>query len=262
MALLTLGRLRRYGAITMIPRAEQPSVTITPSDRMQRDLRNACWVTIDDIISIPSMYENRRTEVAEAVAAALDIVCRFAAEHRWSSYAEDPFFHRVEIFETQDALWRRMLQLNQLEDAPRPTDALTAALENGVLLSVVREEAERARPEYFRAHEDWVRAFAHEIIHRLHVRVLDGNEDAMGPQWFFEALAVLGSGQPLGEAIRVDNAEQALELTRTGGRGSYARYAAALRFFVKRIPLQRLIDNAAAPDFEEWLRTESEKSKV
>ncbi|HEX2339645.1 MAG TPA: hypothetical protein VHI98_04125 [Vicinamibacterales bacterium] len=219
-------------------------------------------MTIDDIVSVPSIYESRRKGVAEAVAAALDIVYAFAAEQGWSSYVKEPFFRGVEIFETQDALWRRMLQLNQLEDAPRPTDALTAALESGVLLAVVPEEAEAARPEYFRSPDDWVRALAHEIIHRLHVRVLNGNEDAMGPQWFFEALAVLGSGQSLGEDIRVDSVEQSLELTRTGGRGSYGRYAAALRFLVKRIPLQRIIDNAAAADFEEWLRTESEKSNV
>lgn len=99
-----------------------------------------------------------------------------------------------------------------------------------------------------------MRALAHEIIHRLHIRILKGDEEAMGPQWFYEGFAVLGSGQPLWHDHKVDTIEQALMLRQYSGRGAYARYAAALHFLAARIPLQRIVAKAGAADFEDWLR--------
>lgn len=209
---------------------------------------------VDAILITPPGHASARVEIISAAVAAVDIVRDFAARHGWQSYAAEPFFRAVEIYRTQGELWRRILEINNAENTPMPTDALTAALENGVLMAVVREEAERARPEYFRTQDDWMRALAHEMIHRLHVRILKGDEEAMGPQWFYEGFAVLGSGQPLWRDQQVDTMEQALALTQYSGRGAYARYASALRFFAARIPLQQIVAKAGAADFEDWLR--------
>jgi hypothetical protein len=205
---------------------------------------------------LPAGHESRRADVVRAVADAVDIVHRFAVQHGWSSHVTAPFFRGVELYLTQEELWQRILELNDVQDVPVPTDALTAALEKDILLAVVREEAERARPEYFQTEDDWVRALAHEMIHRLHVRILGGNENAMGPQWFYEGFAVLGSGQALGIDQRVDDVDNALSMAAFTGRGAYARYAAAIRFFAERIPLQRLVANAERAAFQDWLRGE------
>jgi len=209
---------------------------------------------VDALLTLPQRYEDRRVEVAEGVVAALDIVRVFAKQYGWSHLMREPFFYGVEVHATQDLLWQRILELHELPDQPVPTDALTAALEQDILLAVVPEEAERARPEYFRDRRDWVRALAHEIVHRLHVRVLGGDEDAMGPEWFFEGFAVLGSGQTLGNDLQVRNVEQALNLARSSGRGAYARYAATVRFFAEQIALPELVAQARRPDFDAWLR--------
>jgi hypothetical protein len=210
---------------------------------------------ITRILVLPSGHEHRRVETVEAVLLALQIVREFAAVHGWSRHVRQPFFNAVEIYADQSALWRRILELNGVEDAPMPTDALTAALEGEKLLAVFREEAERARPEYFRTPEDWARALAHEIVHRLHARILNGNEDAMGPEWFFEGFAVYGSGQPLGDAYEIASADEGLMLAAQRGRGAYARYAAAVRFFAERVPLPELVANAGTKDFDAWLRS-------
>jgi hypothetical protein len=197
--------------------------------------------------------------MTDAVLAALQIVREFAASNGWSLHTREPFFHGVEIHQTREALWHRILELNgQPLDVPVPTDALTAALEGGLLVAVVPEEARRARPEYFASAFDWVRALAHEIIHRLHVRVLGGREEAMGPPWFFEGFAMLGSGQPIGQEIEVTSTARALELAHSQGRGAYARYAAAIRYFAERIPLRELVAQAGAPEFEDWLQSATE----
>lgn len=216
---------------------------------------------INGLIFVPAGSEHRRGEIAQAVCDAVAIVKAFAAFYAWAPLAKEPFFSRVEIFPSNETLWKHLLELNQLPyDFPPPTDAVTAVLENGTLMAVFFEEAQRARPEYFKIHLDWVQALAHEMVHRLHVRVLNGNEDAMGPQWFYEGLAIIGSGQPLDRDIAVQDIGKALELTAATACGSYACYAAALRFLMKRIPLQRLVEHAADPDFETLLRAEASAS--
>ena len=104
---------------------------------------------VDTILITPPGYTSARAEIISAVVTAVDIVRDFAARHGWQSYTAEPFFCAVEIYRTQGELWRRILELNHAEDVPMPTDALTAALEDGVLMAVVREEAERARPRVF-----------------------------------------------------------------------------------------------------------------
>lgn len=208
----------------------------------------------DALLIVPQEYENRRLELRDAIVSAFNIVGDFAEQYHWSLHMRKPFFCRIEIYATQEALWRRILEVNELSDIPVPTDALTAALEKEILLAVVPEEAKRARPEYFQDQEDWIRALAHEIVHRLHVRILKGNEDAMGPEWFFEGFAVVGSGQALGKDVEVEDVEQALKLANSRGRGAYGRYAAAVRFFAERIGLPELVAQAGQPGFEDWLR--------
>lgn len=209
---------------------------------------------VEKILTLPECEETRRGAFAGAVVRALEIVGEFAARYGWGEKRVEPFFRAVEIYETRDELWTRILDLHGLEDVPVPTDALTAALEEGILLAVVPEEAERARPEYFNTLDDWTRALAHEILHRLHIRILDGEEERMGDPWFFEGFAIFGSGQRLGAELEPETFAEAMDLTRMEGRGSYAGFAAAFRFFAQRVPLPELVAHAGDKDFEDWLR--------
>ncbi|MBT3218627.1 MAG: hypothetical protein HN348_06005 [Proteobacteria bacterium] len=185
------------------------------------------------------------------VQVAMDIVGHFADQHGWKELAEKPFHHSVEVFDNQEQLWQRILALHELNpETPLPTDGLSAALEKQVLMAVNPLVAQRIRPEYPQV---WEQLLAHEMTHRLHVRVLNGDEDAMGPTWFFEGFAVVGSGQPLGVELSPASAEEALELAHQDGRGSYARYAAALRFFGTKAALPDLVAQAGKEGFEEYL---------
>lgn len=213
---------------------------------------------LKEMTAVPAGLKHRREAIARAAQAAIGMVEAFAKANDWSELTQEPFFNRIEIFETKEALWTRILELNEVSDIPPPTDAVTGALEKETLMAIPFEEARRARPEYFRTERDWVQALAHEIVHRLHVRILSGDEEAMGPQWFYEGFAVIGSGQPLGCDIEVRDVGHALDLAAATDRGAYACYAAALRFFMRRIPLKRLVQRAADPDFEAWLRAAAE----
>ncbi len=226
---------------------------------------NEAWrPTVNDItamLKLPADHEEERAEYAASVLRALDIVRAFAQDHDWSRHMQEPYFHGIEIFSTREQLWHRILELNAIvDDISLPTDGLTAALEGGVLVAVVKEEAQLARPEYFINQTDYDRALAHEIVHRLHIRLLDGNEEAMGPGWFFEGFAIYGSGQILGADIEIKNLGEALALTKAAERGAYAQFAAAFRWLAQRVPLDELVRNAAAQDFIDHLRSRLQQS--
>jgi hypothetical protein len=129
-----------------------------------------------------------------------------------------------------------------------------AALENRILMAVCPNEFLRLSPEYAKWNDSWQRLLAHEITHRFHVNLLHGNEDAMGPSWFYEGFAVFGAGQNLDEGLMYNSALEALSSVHEKGPLAYRRYVAAVRFFMQTKPLDKLIEHAGKPDFEDWLK--------
>jgi predicted esterase len=205
-------------------------------------------------VGVSEGLEGRRGEFARAVAQASALVDEFAREHGWQAQAQRPLLRSVEIYERQQDLWARILALHGLPEQPLPTPQLQAALEEGVLLAVTPEASAALAPAYARQPDAWPRLLAHEMIHRLHVEILEGDEEAMGPPWFFEGFAVLGAGQELDTGLYVQSAAEALALAHdTTSPEVYARYEAAVRYFARHIPLPELVAAAGRPDFEGWL---------
>ncbi|MBI5548532.1 MAG: hypothetical protein HY901_32010 [Deltaproteobacteria bacterium] len=194
-------------------------------------------------------------DVRGEVAAAEDIVAAFARQEGWDPALARGTFDAVEVFDTQDALWRRVLSLNSLpQDTPLPTSGLVAGIEKRVFVVVCPAEYLRLNPEYARRTESWRRLLAHEIAHRLHVNTLAGNDDAMGPVWFFEGFAVLAAGQNLDEGLAYPDVKEALAATKEKGPLAYRRFVAAVRLLAARHPLKELVAKANEAGFEEWLQ--------
>jgi hypothetical protein len=207
------------------------------------------WVA--ERLVLPGGEEPRRRWYAAQVVAAHETVAAFAAEHGWADRVR-PFFERVEVFAEQAALWARLRTVFGLaEDAPLPTPGLAGALERGVLTVVTPESYARVQPRYGAAPGAYARLLAHEMAHRLHIALLDGDEERMGPPWFYEGFAVVAAGDLVG--LEAATADDLWRHVRGEGPGAYAHYAAALRFLVTRVPLPEMVARAADPAFEGWL---------
>ena len=186
---------------------------------------------------------------------ALGMVRDAATAHGWTEHIDEPFWDRFEVYDTQAQLWDRIIALHGLPpDSPLPTSGLVAGLEKRVLLAVAPEECARLRPGYAAGDQAWTRLLAHESAHRLHVRVLKGDEDAMGPTWFFEGFASVIPDQELGIDVPITSLAEALEAARFKGDGSYARYQAAVAWLSEQIPLAELVAHAGDAEFEAWLK--------
>ena len=125
----------------------------------------------------------------------------------------------------------------------------SGALEGGVLLA---KTPELFASDYAEGREEnaWAKLICHEMAHRLHVRILDGDEKAMGPIWFFEGFALVAAGQ-----FEADGPEDDLDVVAavlsSRERGSYRRYAGVLRRLLVTHDLKTLVRRAGERGFSE-----------
>jgi len=208
--------------------------------------------TILPNMSVPSNTKKKKKRWAKDVVKGWQIVKGFAKRYKWQKYTKHSFFDKVELYQTQKELWQRILELHNLpKNKKLPTKGLVAALEKRVLLAVLPETYKKLQPAHGGAKGAYPRLLAHEMAHRLHVAILHGKENQMGPQWFFEGFAVVVSGDMQGPELQKS---QLWKATKSKGDGSYRKFAQALRFLMKRIPLPQLVQQAGKPGFEQWLK--------
>ena len=103
------------------------------------------------------------------------------------------------------------------------------------------------------------KAIVHELIHRLHAMVAVerfATEEGMGPQWFFEGLAIRLSNQfapapGTPEPLTWDEIAQLIEQDAAGQLRPpvYPIYGRIIRSLERRVPIRWMIEHAYDPDF-------------
>jgi len=210
-------------------------------------------------LTLPPSHEGRREELVAAVVRAHGYVQRFAAAEGWTEQAKVRNFDRVEIFATQQGMWTFVLGLFDMDpNTPMMGKGPVAAPDGRVLAAVIPEIYAEVEPQYAKLEDAYSQLLAHEMMHRLHVVILEGDEDAMGPRWFFEGFAVVGSGQTIDDGLTFANPAEALAAAHDSkSPNAYRRYGAAVRFFAQKIPMKALVANASRKDLDVWLEAQS-----
>lgn len=204
------------------------------------------------LVLSPSL-EPRRAEFAAAVRTAAGIVKGFAGRHGWDSLAAEPFMDSVMVFDDKRAFDRALLSLVGADTATVLPAGYCAALERRVLVAVTPETYAKAYPDGI---EDgsYAKLLAHEMCHRLHIRILEGDEEAMGPIWFFEGFAVYAAGQ-LDSPGRGLSPAELRKVLDDPERGDYRLYRLALEHYLGKATLPELVARAGGMGFDEWLRS-------
>lgn len=198
---------------------------------------------------LPVSLEGQRQELEQSIMAAQKIMVDFARKHGWEEFVSNSFADQAEIFATQDDFLDRLKEMFGMEVDQQLPKTAVAGLENRILMAVSPAEYFRIFPQ---GDENMAfeKLLAHEIVHRLHVRILHGNEEAMGPIWFFEAFAIYGADQLANEKLSLDKIKETIAGIE---RGSYLKYSAVIRFLLKHYKLQDLVARAGNPDFSKEL---------
>jgi hypothetical protein len=112
--------------------------------------------------------------------------------------------------------------------------------------------------------EEYEKLILHELLHSAHelvARQLFGSEDGMGPQWLFEGLAIVASGQlaiPQAELAQLTVADfnDFLRAAQKDQLKSpvYVQYSKFYRYLIRFVSNDWLVRNAGKPDLPDLLR--------
>jgi hypothetical protein len=200
---------------------------------------------------LPASLENRRTEFEINIKNAIANIESFATKYGWDSLTKEAFMDSVMIMDHKKKFDRNLLALVGADTTMELPETYCAALEERTLVVVTPEIYAAAYPEGIEANS-YEKLLTHEIAHRLHIRILNGDEEAMGPVWFYEGFALFTADQFSNSNLQLSEAEMK-EIMDNPERGSYVNYNVIFRYFVSKIPLKELIAQAKNEDFNEWV---------
>lgn len=203
---------------------------------------------------LPEELENRRDEFLRYIHSARENIRNFASGYCWDNLVEEEFFDQVMIFDDKKKYNTALLKLVEADCNLELPDTYCAALEKRILMAVTPEYYARVYPDGIEE-RSYEKLLTHEIAHRLHIRILNGDEEAMGPIWFFEGFAIFAADQ-FSQSKLILNKDEMTDLMRDPQRGSYVKYNYIFRYFVSKIPLPDLVFKAKQDNFSEdliWL---------
>jgi hypothetical protein len=195
--------------------------------------------------------EERNSEFKEYLKAAEANIRNFAVKNGWQDLTKESFFDSVMIFDNKNDFNIALLKLAEADTNMQLPETYCAALEKRTLIAVSPELYAEVYPEGIEK-DSYTKLLTHEIAHRLHIRILQGNEEAMGPVWFYEGFALYAADQFDQLNLELDGMEIA-ELMGDPERGSYEKYSFIFRYFAKKVELKELILKAKEDNFNDWL---------
>jgi hypothetical protein len=198
---------------------------------------------------LPATLENRRTEFDGYLIAALENIRTFAIRCGWEELTVEPFMDSVMIFDNKHNFNIALLTLAGADTSMNLPDTYLAALENRTLMAMTPEYYAMIYPEGIED-QSYPKLLTHEIAHRLHIRILNGDEEAMGPVWFYEGFAIFAANQFVASELDLSKREMT-DILNDPERGSYVRYNSIFRYFVSQIPLKELVEKAKMDTFND-----------
>lgn len=200
---------------------------------------------------LPKSLEERRIEFINYIEAARKNINAFAEMHEWQELTKEEFIDSVMLFDNKNTFNITLLKLAEADTLMELPQTYCAALEKRTLVAVSPEYYANVYPAGVE-NRYYEKLLTHEIAHRLHVRILNGNEEEMGPIWFYEGFAMFVADQFSNSVINLSK-EKMIDIMKDPKRGSYENYSFIFRYFVKKVPIKELIKKAKDENFNDWL---------
>jgi hypothetical protein len=178
-------------------------------------------------IILPPGISSRRKEFSDYLLAARSRLETFANRHGWQYLVDKTFVDTWEIYADKKAFDRRICEMASMPLNTELPVTYSAVLEQRVLITITPELYRQNFPQGEEP-EAFSRLLCHEMAHRLHIRILNGNEEAMGPVWFYEGFALFAAGQ-FENSFQPLTKNELLALFSENERGDYQHYAYAFR---------------------------------
>ena len=201
---------------------------------------------------LDAALEPQRSLLHHILLASQRRLKAFAVQHNWEHHLDDPFARSAHFYAQKKAFDLALLEINGLDPKIELPETYCAALEQGVMMSVSPDLYRELYPEGDEA-SAFEKLLTHEMAHRLHIRILDGNEDAMGPVWFYEGFALHAASQ-LEKAAPSLPPDEIWAVVEAEDRQDYRRYVTVFQYFLGKATIHQLVEMAGKIGFISWLK--------
>jgi hypothetical protein len=213
---------------------------------------------IDNIIKthlvLPKSLEAKREVFEENISNAQKEILKIAKQYNWLDLVSEDFIDSVMIFDSKETFNNTVISVLEADTSLKLPYSFSAALEKRILMVVSPEIYLDIYPQGTNEENYFEKLLIHEISHRLHVRILNEDEDAMGPIWFFEGFAIFMANQFANSEIKLSE-DEIYEIVDGKKGGDYEKYGYCFKYFLAKSDIYTLIDKAGDENFSVWLKS-------
>ena len=189
-----------------------------------------------------------KNQLSKKFANAQISLKNFAKKYGWEDQVRKPFVKKVYVFGDQSNLKARLVEITNAKTDDFP-EKISAVIIDKKLYILSPDEYKNIYPEVDE-NNYYEKLITHELAHQLHLRILDGQDESMGPIWFYEGFAIFAADQFSDYKL---NSSDIWKIINSKKRVSYKYYGAVVRFFLEKISLNKLVENAKRDDFVDWI---------
>lgn len=189
---------------------------------------------------------SKKDYINQCIIQAQRNIVDFSKEYGYEAYVCPSFMKKAEIFATQDDFKKVISGYLDLPKGFILPATVSAVLEEEIFMSISPSLYKDIYPIEGEKEKGYERLVTHEIAHRLHVRILHGDEEAMGPSWFYEGFATFVAKQFLDFDCDKNTMWDIIENNK---QVPYKYYAAIFRYLSKKVNLHELVMSTSKDTF-------------
>lgn len=205
------------------------------------------------------VIENRikepRAHYVKIINRGIENIKQYAKSNGWSELSNKSVIDKAEVVFDRNALEKRVKDIYKVPKDTKMPSGLTAANDAKSMLVIMPEEESKKYAVKFVEPGFYEKLITHELAHLLHIKILNGDEDKMGPIWFYEGFPVVVSKQM--ESFKWSpTKKQAKLILQEPSRGDYRQYGVLVRMLLKKHKMKDLVARAGEKDFNDWALTQ------
>jgi len=201
-------------------------------------------------LTLNASIDTAKEELEEKIIRAQINLKKFSIKYGWKDYIREPFLNNIFVYDKQSKLINKLVEISDYKKEDFP-ERISAVISNKQLYILSPKAYLKVYPE---ANEEkaYEKLITHELAHQLHLRILNGKDELMGPIWFYEGFAVFAADQFNNYSLESSDIWKVIKSEK---RVSYKYYGAVISFLLNKTSLNHLVEEAKKEDFIDWIKT-------
>lgn len=196
-------------------------------------------------VSLQYVGPNNDSNFSAALQSSIGKIIDFSAKYDLGPTKAEDFVSKVVIYASKsefDSMLRSSPDWPKNAQVPK---TFVGVGEKKVFHVVSWPAYQTVHPD--ETYSDYQKLIAHELGHLFHIAYLHGQEDKMGPVWFYEGFACLIADQYPDSPL--PSKSEVTSILKDPKRGNYKTYAPIMRALARLKPIKEMLNHASDSGF-------------